>query len=153
MWKDLIKKFIVNIFWHLVLLMSNWPPPPTLQQSWWLKNSIRTKALLPYLLICPHFTVNLWYIWGWFWKNGQAEMLQLFYLGLLSDVCSWRKKLILINHWKKQTIFSRHSICRALGLYFSDSSRNFWSKTPLYQWKKSTQEGFTMVPDSLEWLT
>ena len=68
------------------------------------------------------------------WPSGNAPTFLP--IGLLGDVCSWRKKLILINHWKKQTIFSRHSICRALGLYFSDSSRNFLSKTPLYQWKK-----------------
>ena len=52
----------------------------------------------------------------------------------------WRmeleKKTHLDKFLYKSPIFSRNSICRASGLFFSDSLRNFRSKTPLFLWKK-----------------
>ena len=46
-----------------------------------------------------------------------------------------KKKHILLNH-QKTPIGTQNRRRGASGPFFSDSSRNFWSKTPLFRWKK-----------------
>ena len=61
----------------------------------------------------------------------------------------WRMELEEKTHLdkllKKKTIFSRHSICRASGLFFLDSSGKFWSKYPLFNEKKIGGRGFFII--------
>ena len=82
-------------------------------------------------LVCPQFSVNLRYIWEWFWKNGKVGNAPIL-LPIGYSLCCMQ----LEEKTQKSPIFSKNDICRALGPFFSDSSCNFWSTTPLFWLKK-----------------
>ena len=86
-------------------------------------------------LVCPQFSVNLRYIWEWFWKNGKVGNAPIL-LPIGYSLCCMQLEEKTLRILEKSPIFSKNDICRALGPFFSESLCSFWSKTPLFRLKK-----------------